>query len=256
MSVDGLLLVSAIAILLHKRAGIAAGFVGQALLLPPFLRDMVYGVGSFLFTGSGYSGVDPSYTDLAFTFLALVVVVGPALTVLLLMSMRTTTGRRGPSRVAATLLAVQTAILVVVALVVFRATLHDCSYYGADPPTIDGVPDCTDLAHMDIGSVIGTILPSAAVLLLVSIGVWRCRGWAIVGGIVWQVLLAVALTGMAVALWTEPSQNAWYDHFPVWTSPRYLAYALMIIFPVPTLAGLLASQTNRTHSLVPSQGVA
>ena len=105
-----------------------------------------------------------------------------------------------------------------------------------------------------MGSVVATIIPSAAVLLLVCVGVWRGRAWAISSGIAWQLLLAVVLAAMGVALRTEPSQNAWYDHFPTWTSAGQLAYALMILVPVPTLAALLAARTTRIRGLAPSRG--
>jgi hypothetical protein len=137
---------------------------------------------------------------------------------------------------------------------VFRLTFQDCEHNGPGTPIIDGVPGCPDFADLDVGSVVATIIPSAAVLLLVCVGVWRGREWAISGGIVWQLLLAVSLAAMGVALWTEQSQNAWYDHFPSWTSPRYLAYALMIIVPVPTLAALFAARTSQVHRLAPSRG--
>jgi hypothetical protein len=210
---------------------------------------MVYEVGSFLFTGSGYSGVDPSYRDLAFNFLALSVVIGPALALLLLMTMRPAASNRAPARVAAILIGAQLVILVLVAVIVFRATFQDCEHNGPGTPIIDGVPGCPDFADLDVGSVVATIIPSAAVLLLVCVGVWRGRAWAVSGGIVWQLLLAVSLAAMGVALWTEQSQNAWYDHFPTWTSPRYLAYALMIIVPVPALAALLAARTAQIRGL-------
>src|SRR5437870_3093803 len=116
IALTALLLVSAIAILLRKKAGIPLGFAGQALLLAPFVRDMVYEVGSFLFTGSGYSGVDPSYRELAFNLLALSVAIGPALTLLLLMTMSPATANRTPARMAAILLGAQLVTLIVVAI--------------------------------------------------------------------------------------------------------------------------------------------
>jgi len=242
------------AILLRKKAGVPLGFLGQALLLAPFVRDMVYEVGSFLFTGSGYSGVDPSYRDLSFNLLALSVAIGPALALLLLMTMSPATANRTPARIAAILLSAQLVTLIVVAIIVFRLTFQDCEHNGPGTPIIDGVPGCPDFADLDVGRVVAAIVPSAAVLLLVCIGVWRGREWAVSGGIVWQLLLAVSLAAMGVALWTEQSQNAWYDHFPTWTSPRYLAYALTIIVPVPTLAALLAARTGQVRGLAPSRG--
>ena len=256
MAVATLLVLSAVAILLRKEAGIFSGFVGQALLLPPFLRDMVYSVGSFLNTGSGYSGVDPSYRDLAFIFLALSVAIGPALAVLLLMTMRPVAAHRAPTRIAAILLGAQLVVLILVAIIVFRATFQDCEHNGPGTPVIDGVPGCPDFADLDVRSLVATIIPSAAVLLLVCVGVWRGRAWAVSGGIVWQLLLAVSLAAMGVMLRTEQSQNAWYDHFPTWTSPRYLAYALMIIVPLPALAALLAARTIQVHVVAPSRGQA
>jgi len=179
-----LLLLAAVAVLLRKTFGIAIGFVGQGLFLLPLLRDTLYGVGSFLFTGMGYDGIDPDYRDLAFTFLALAIAVGPAFTLLLVMSSRR-------------------------AVVQIRATRI------------------------------------AAVLLAVALGVWFARDWAVASGIVWQVLLALILATLGTALWNDQSQNAWFDHFPGWTSPRQLAYALMVAVPVPTLAALLAARTTR-----------
>jgi len=254
IALTALLLLSAIAILLRKKAGVPLGFLGQALLLAPFVRDMVYEVGSFLFTGSGYSGVDPSYRDLSFNLLALSVAIGPALALLLLMTMSPATANRTPARIAAILLSAQLVTLIVVAIIVFRLTFQDCEHNGPGTPIIDGVPGCPDFADLDVGRVVAAIVPSAAVLLLVCIGVWRGREWAVSGGIVWQLLLAVSLAAMGVALWTEQSQNAWYDHFPTWTSPRYLAYALTIIVPVPTLAALLAARTGQVRGLAPSRG--
>ena len=254
MALAALLLLSAVAIVLRKEAGVASGFAGQALLLAPFVRDIVYEVGSFLFTGSGYSGVDPSYRDLAFNFLALSVVIGPAVALLLLMTMRPVAANRVPARIAASLLGAQLVILVLAAVIVFRATFQDCEHNGPGTPIIDGVPGCPDYADLDVARVIATIIPSAAALLLVCVGVWRGRAWAISGGIVWQVLLAIALAAMGVALWTDQNQNAWYDHFPTWTSPRQLAFALMILLPVPAMAALLAARTTRVRGPAPSRG--
>jgi len=143
MALTALLLLSAMAILLRKQVGIASGFVGQALLLAPFVRDMVFEVGSFLFTGSGYSGVDPSYRDLAFNFLALTVVIGPALALLLLMTMRAALSNRAPARIAAILLSVQLVILVLVAVIVFRATFQDLRtqrHWDSDHRRRSGLP--------------------------------------------------------------------------------------------------------------------
>jgi hypothetical protein len=249
VALAALLVLSAIAILLRKKAGEAAAFIGQALLLPPFVRDIVDNVGSFLFTGSGYSGVDPSYRDLAFILLALSVVIGPSFTLLLLMRTRPAAENRRAARVAAVLLSVQLAALIAVAVIVFRATYQDCEHNGPGTPVIDGVPGCPDFADLDVGSLVATIVPSAAVLFVVCAGVWRGRSWALAGAIVWQLLLAVALAAMGVALWSDQSQNAWYDHFPGWTSPRYLAYALIFLVPAPTLAALLAARTTQFHGV-------
>ena len=168
--------------------------------------------------------------------------------------MRAAPSNRAPARIAAILLSVQLVILVLVAVIVFRATFQDCEHNDPGTPIIDGVPGCPDFADLDVGSVVATIIPSAAVLLLVCVGVWRGRAWAISSGIAWQVLLAVVLAAMGVALRTEPSQNAWYDHFPTWTSPGQLAYALMVLVPVPTLAGLLAARTTPVRGPAPSRG--
>ncbi len=240
-----LLLVAAVAVLLRKTFGIAIGFLGQGLFLLPLLRDTLYGVGSFLFTGMGYDGIDPDYRDLAFTFLALAIAVGPAFTLLLVMSSRRAVIHIRATRIAAVLLGAQLSILVIAAVVVFRATLHSCEFYGDNPPTADGVPWCTPAAQIDLSPVLITILPTAAVLLAVVVSVWLARDWAVAGGIVWQVLLALILATLGVALWNDQSQNAWFDHFPGWTSPRQLAYALMVAVPMPTLAALLAARTSR-----------
>jgi len=247
-----LLVLSAVAILLRKRAGVAAAFIGQSLLVAPFMLEMVYVVGSFLYTGSGFSGVDPSYRELAFIFLAISVAIGPSLTLLLLMATRPATANGRAARIAAILLTVQLAALIAVAIMVFRATYQDCAHNGPGTPIIDGVPGCPDYADLDVGSLLATVVPSAAVLFLVCGGLWLGRSWALMGGIVWQLLLAIALASMGAALWTDQSQNAWYDRFPTWTSPRYLAYALMVIVPIPTLAALLAGQATQFHRRGPT----
>jgi len=243
-----LLLLSAVAVLLRKTFGVVSGFVGQGLVLLPLLRDTLYGVGSFLFTGMGYDGIDPDYRDLAFTFLALAIAVGPAFTLLLLMSSLRAVIHVRATRIAAVLLGAQLSILVAAAVVVFRATLHSCEFYGDNPPMADGVPWCTAAAQIDLSPVLVTILPTAAVLLAVVVGVWLARDWAVAGGIVWQVLLAVILATLGVALWNEQSQNAWFDHFPGWTSPRQLAYALTVAVPMPPLAALLAARSARVEN--------
>lgn len=241
IALAALLFLSAIAILMRKEAGISTGFVGQALLMIPFVRDTVNDVNSFLITGGGYSGIDPSFRHLAFMVLALAVVIGPAFAVLLLMTVRLTVADGTAARVASLLVTAQLIVLVAVAIIVFRATYQDCLNNGPGTPVIDGVPGCPDYADLDIGSLVATIVPSAVILAMVCVGLWRCRPWALAGGFVWQLLLVVLLGAMGVALRTDVSQNAWYDHFPAWTSPRDLAYALMVIVAAPTLAALLAA---------------
>lgn len=238
LALAALLLLSAIAILLGKEAGVATGYVGQALLLIPFIRDGVNDVGSFLFTGNGFSGINPSLRELAFIVLALAVAIGPAFACLLLMTARVQVADRRGARIASLLLTAQLIALAAVAFVVFRVTYQDCLNNAPGTPTIDGVPGCPDFADLDIGSLVGTFVPSGAVLLMVCIGVWRCRSWAFAGAFAWQVILAVVLACLGATLRTDPSQNAWYDHFPVWTSPRDLAYALLLIVAAPTLAAL------------------
>jgi len=245
IALAALLVLSVVAILLRRKAGLAAAFIGQALLVAPFLRDMVYVVGSFLYTGRGFSGVDPSYRELAFIFLAISVAIGPSLTLLLLMATRPATVNGRAAHIAAILLIVQLVALIAVAIIVFRATYQDCSHNGPGTPIIDGVAGCPDYADLDVGSLLATVVPSAAVLLLVCVGAWLGRSSALMGGIVWQLLLAIALASMGVALWADQSQNAWYDRFPMWTSPRYLAYALIVIVPIPALAALLAGQASQ-----------
>src|SRR6266567_5494030 len=193
-----LLVLSAIAILLRKEAGIATAFVAQGLALVPFIRDLVLDVGRFLFTGSFYSGVDTDYRDLAFIALALAVAIGPALTVLFLMSSRSAPVNPRAAHVAAILLGIQVAVLIVAAVVVFRATFKDCEHGGSGTVFSDGVAGCPDYADLDVGSVIATVVPTGAVLIAVCVGVWYGRSPAIAGGIVWQVLLAVALAALGV----------------------------------------------------------
>lgn len=238
IALTALLITGAVAIILRRRIAIPAAIVGQALFLLPFVRDTVYAVGSFLFTGHGYDAVDPDFQDLAFIILVLSVAIGPALTFLLQMTSRPAAPDRRPARVAAILL-----ILCVVAGVVLHATLHDCEFYGGNPPMADGQPWCTPFAQVDFTPLLVVMTPSLAMLLVVCAGLWRARTWATAGGIVWQLLLATMLAAVGVALWNEQSQNAWYDHFPSWTSPRQLAYVLMFVFPVPTLAALLAARS-------------
>ena len=241
IALAALLFLSAIAILMRKEAGISTGFVGQALLVIPFVRDTFNDVNSFLFTGEGYSGIDPSFRDLAFMVLALAVVIGPAFAVLLLMRGHVTVADRTAAHVASLLVTAQLIVLVAVAIIVFRATYQDCLNNGPGTPIIDGVPGCPDYADLDIGSLVATIVPSVGIMAMVCLGLWRCRPWALAGGFVWQLLLVVVLGAMGVALRTDASQNAWYDHFPAWTSPRDLAYALIVIVAVPALAALLAA---------------
>lgn len=236
-----LLLLSAVAILLRKEAGISTGFVGQALLVTPFVRDTFNDVNSFLFTGEGWSGIDPSFRHLAVMVLALAVVIGPAFAVLLLMTVRLTVANGTAARVASLLVTAQLIVLVAVAIIAFRVTYQDCLNNGPGTPVIDGVPGCPDYADLDIGSLVATIVPSAGILAMVCVGLWRCRPWAFAGGFVWQLLLVVVLGAMGVALRTDASQNAWYDHFPPWTSPRELAYALIVIVAAPALAAMLAT---------------
>ena len=244
LGLAALLVFSAIAILLRAAVGIAGGFVAQALFLAPFIRDVGSDVGSFLSTGTIYSGINPAYRDLAFNVLVLALVIGPAFTLLLLVSTERHMIARRPARTAAALLAIQLVALVAAADLVFRATYQDCLNNGPGTPIIDGVPGCPDFADLDTGSLVATIVPSAAVLLAVCAGAWQSRHWAITGGIVWQVQLCVALGAMAVGLWDQPSQNAWYDHFPAWSSPRDLAYALLVIMPMPALAALFAASAG------------
>lgn len=241
LGLAALLVLSAIAILLGKEAGIATGYVGQVLLLIPFVRGAANNLGSFLFTGSGFSGIDPSLRQLAFIVLALALAIGPALAALLLMTARVQVTDRWAARVASLLLAAQLVAMVAVAFGAFRGTYQDCLSNAPGTPVIDGVPGCPDFADLDIGSLVATFVPSVGVLLMVCVGVWRCRSWGIAGAFAWQAILAVLLASLGVALRTDPSQNAWYDHFPEWTSPRELAYALLLIVSAPTVAGLLTA---------------
>jgi len=254
LAVAALLVMSAVAILLRRELGVAAGFVAQLLLLPPFVRDLVVAIGGFLFTGSGYSGVDPDYRSLAFTVLVLSIALGPGFAVLLRTTMRPVEVRRVPVRVAALLLVAQVLVLAAAALLVFHATYQDCEHNGPGTPTIDGVPGCPDYADLDVGSVVATIVPSVTVMVLVCVGVWLGRGWALAGAFAWQGLLAVSLAIMGVTLSDEPSQNAWYDHFPNWTSPRWVALAAIVLVVAPTLTALLAARSARRTGLEPWSG--
>ncbi len=240
---SAVLMFSAIAVLLRKRAGIPIAAIAQVVLVPGVMQAVVYDAGSFFFTGSGYSGVNPSYRDLAFNVLVLAIVIGPALAALLLMTSRETVSNRGAARAAAIVLAVQLVAMAAAAIVVFQLTYQDCLHNGPGTPVIDGVPGCPDYADLDTGSLLATIAPSAAVMLLVAAGVWRGRGWAVASGLVWQLLLAVQLLAVGVELWSDPNQNAWYDRFPLWSSPRWVAYALLILAVVPALAALLAARS-------------
>jgi hypothetical protein len=243
-----LLFLSAVVLLLRKRLGIALGFLTQAALLLGLARNLSQEVGWSLSEGSLWSGIASWYPDLLFSILALCVSVGPALTLLAVMAATPAAANPRSARVAALLLGTQLAAVISAGLIAFPAAFRGCDYAGPGAIIIPDSPgSCPDFADLDFGRLFAMAIPSACILLLVCVGVWFGRNWALWAGIVWQLALAAALLVMGATLWDQTSQNYWYEWFPLWLSPRYLADALIFGAPVPALAALLASRPAVLH---------
>lgn len=241
-----LLFLNAVALLLRKRLGIALGFLTQAVILVGLARNLSLEVGWSLSEGSGWSGIASWFPDLLFTILALCAAVGPAFTLLAMMVTRPAAAGRRIARVAALLLGAQLVALIAAALISFPAAFHGCDYTGPGGVIIPDFPgSCPDFANLDFGRLFVLGIPSALILLLVCIGVWFGRNWALVAGIVWQLMLVMVLIVLSTTLWDEPSQNYWYERFPIGTSPRYVADALLLVVAAPTLAALFAARPLR-----------
>jgi hypothetical protein len=237
------LFLNAVTLLLRKRLGIALGFLTQAVMLVGLARNLSQEIGWSLSDSSSWSGIDSWYPDLLFTVLALCVAAGPAITLLAMMITMPAAANRRPARVAAFLLGAQLVALLAAALISFPAAFRGCDYTGPDAIIIADSPGtCPDFAELDFGRLFAMAIPSVGILLLVCVGVWFGRNWALWAGIVWQTALAVALIVLGTTLWDQTSQNHWYEWFPLWLSPRYLADLLILVAPVPALAALLASR--------------
>ena len=237
-----LLFVNAVVLLLRKRLGIALGFVTQAVMLVGLARNISLEVGWSLSEGSGWSGIASWFPDLLFTILALCAAVGPAFTLLTMMITTPAAANLRVARVAALFLSTQLVGLIAAALISFPAAFHGCDYTGPGAYLNAGAPECMDSADLDFGRLFVMGIPSALILLLVCIGVGFGRNWALLAGIVWQATLALVLIVVGATLWDQTSQNYWYERFPVGTSPRWLAYALLLVVAAPTLAALFAAR--------------
>jgi hypothetical protein len=190
-----------------------------------------------------WSGIDSWYPDLLFTLLALCAAVGPALTLLAMMIATPAAANRRLARVAALLLGSQLVGLVSAALICFPAAFRGCDYTGPGAIIIADSPGtCPDFADLDFDRLFAMAIPSAGILLLVCVGVWFGRSWALQAGILWQTALAACLLVMGATFWDQTTQNYWYEWFPLWLSPRYVADVLILLVPVPALAALLASR--------------
>jgi len=243
-----LLLFNAVALLLRKRFGVWLGFVTQGVVLLLLALNLSQEIGWSFSESSGWSGIASWYPDLLFSILSLCVSVGPALTLLANMATKPAATNPRSARVAALLLGAQLAGLIAGALISFPAALHGCDYTGPGGIIIADSPGtCADFADLDFGRLFAMAIPSAGILLLVSVGVWLDRNWALWAGIVWQTALAVSLVVLGATLWDQSSQNYWYEWFPLWLSPRYLAVALIFVVPIPTLAALLTSRPLDPH---------
>jgi len=238
-----LLFLNAAALLFRKWLGIPLGFLTQAVLLLGLARNVSQEIGWSLSEGSSWSGIASWYPDLLFTILVLCAVVGPALTLLVII-IRTPAAANGPAaRIAALLLSTQLVGFVVAALISFPAAFRGCDYTGPGAVIVGDSPGtCPDFANLDFGILFATAIPAATILLLVCVGVWFGRNWALSAGIVWQVTLALILIVLSATLWDDTNQNYWYASFPLWLSPRYVADLLILLAPVPALAALLASR--------------
>jgi len=247
-----LLFLSAVALLLRKRLGIALGLLTQTALLLVLAHNLSQEIGWSLSESSMWSGIDSWYPDLLFTVLALCVAVGPALTLMAMIIATPAAANRRLARVAALLLGSQLVGLVAAALISFPAAFRGCDYTGPGAIIIADSPGtCPDFADLDFGRLFAMAIPSAGILMLVCVGVWFGRSWALWAGIVWQAALAACLLVMGATLWDQTSQNYWYEWFPLWLSPRYLADALVFVAPVPALAALLASRPAVLRRLTP-----
>jgi len=240
MAFAALLFLNAVTVLLRKRLGIVLGFLTQAVALIGLARNLSLELGWSLSQGSIWSGINSWFPDALFTILALCAVVGPAVTLLALMITAPAAANLRIARVASLLLGSQLVALVAAALISFPLAFHGCDWPGfivADAPGT-----CPDFANLDFGRLFLLAIPSALILLLVCIGAWFGRSWALSAGIVWQATLTVVLIVVAATLWDDPNQNYWYERFPIWTSPRYVAGALLLVIVAPTLAVLLAAR--------------
>jgi hypothetical protein len=243
-----LLFLNALTLLLRKRLGIALGFLTQAVMLVGLARNLPQEVGWSLSASTSWSGIASWYPDLLFTVLALCAAVGPALTLMAMMIAMPAAANRRLARVAALLLGSQLAGLVAAALMSFPAAFRGCDYTGPGAIIIADSPGtCPDFADLDFGRLFVLAIPSASILLLVCVGVWFGRSWALWAGIVWQTALTVSLIVVSATLWDQTSQNHWYEWLPLWLSPRYLADVLILLVPVPALAALLASRPAVLH---------
>jgi hypothetical protein len=235
-----LLFLNAVLLLLGKRLGIVLGFLTQAVALIGLARNISQEIGWSLSQGSLWSGINSWFPDVLFAILALCTAVGPAFALLVMMITTPATINRRMARVAALLLGSQLVALIAAALISFPLAFHGCDYPGIIVADAPGT--CPDFANLDFGRLFALAIPSATILLLVCSGVWFGRTWALSAGIVWQALLVVVLVVVGATLWESPDQNYWYERFPLWTSPRYVADLLVLLAPVPTLAALLASR--------------
>jgi hypothetical protein len=242
-----LLFLTAISLLVRKRLGIALGFLTQAVLLLGLARNLSQDVGWSLSQGSIWSGIASWYPDLLFSILTLCVSVGPALVLLAMMITTPVRPNRQIASVTALMLGAQLVGLVAGVLISFPAAFRGCDYSGPGAYLSDGAPACASFADLDFFRLFAMAVPSAGILLLVCLGVWFGRNWALWAGIVWQTALTLSLVVMGATLWDQTSQNYWYDIFPLWLSPRYLAEALIFVVPVPTLAALLTSRSSIGH---------
>ena len=240
-----LLFLDAMALLLRKRFGIALGFMTQAVLLVGLARNLTQDVGWSRSEGSQWSGIASWYPNLLFSILALSAAVGPALTLLIVMVTQPTAARPTLARVAALLLGAQVAVLIAAGLISFPAAFRGCDYTGPGAIIVADSPGtCPDFADLDFGRLFAMAIPSACILLLVSVGVWSGRNWAVWAGIVWQIALTVSLIALGATMWDQSGQNYWYERFPLWLSPRYLADMLILVVPIPALAALVAARRS------------
>ena len=238
-----LLFLNAVALLLRTRLGIVLGFLTQAVLLVGLARNLSQEIGWSLSEGTSWSGIASWYPDLLFSILALCISVGPALTLLAIMATTPAAANPRSARVAALLLGTQLAVVISAGLIAFPAAFRGCDYTGPGAVIVGDSPGtCPDFANLDFGILFAMAIPAATILLVVCVGAWFGRHWALSAGIVWQATLAVVLIVLSATLWDDTNQNYWYESFPLWLSPRYVADLLIFLAPVPALAALLASR--------------